>query len=166
MAYVVGIPLLVGLAILQSSLLGTFHFIDGHPDLVLLAVIGWALAGGKNEAIVWGLVGGCLLDMFSEVPFGTSAVVLILTAYLVSLYEGRVWEVHLLMPLGITLLGSIVYHLWGLGILFIMGRPIDLAFAFSRVIMPSIFLNLLLALPASQLLAGLRNRLYPPEVEI
>jgi len=166
MAYIVGIPLLVGLAILQSSLLGTFHFIDGRPDLILLAVIGWALAGGNTEAMVWGLIGGTLLDMFSEVPFGSTAIILVLIAYLVSLYEGRVWEAHLLMPLGIALLGSITYHLWSLGILFLMGRPIDLPFAFGRVIMPSIFLNLILALPASQLLAGLRNRLYPPEVEI
>jgi rod shape-determining protein MreD len=166
MAYIVGIPLLVGLAILQSSMLGTFHFIDGRPDLILLAVIGWALAGGRTEAMVWGLIGGCLLDMFSEVPFGSSAIILILLAYLVSLYEGRVWEEHLLMPLGITLLASAAYHLWGLGILFVMGRPIDLPFAVSRVIMPSVFLNLILALPASQLLKGLRNRFYPPEVEI
>jgi len=166
MAYLVGIPLLVGLAILQSSLLGTFHFIDGRPDLILLAVIGWALARGRTEAMVWGLVGGCLLDMFSELPFGSSAIALILIAYLVSLYEGRVWEAHLLMPLGITLVGSLFYHAWLLGVLLIMGRTIDLAFAFTRVIMPSVFLNVVLALPASQLLAGLRNRLYPPEVEI
>jgi rod shape-determining protein MreD len=166
MAYLIGIPLLVLLAILQSSLLGTFHFIDGRPDLVLLAVIGWALAGGKTEAMVWGLIGGIVLDMFSEIPIGSSAIILIVIAYLVSLYEGRLWEAHLLMPLGITLLGSIAYHVWFLGVIFLMGRPIDLTFAFGRVIMPSIFLNLVLALPASQLLAGLRNRLYPPEIEI
>lgn len=166
MAYLVGIPLLVVLAILQSSLLGTFRFIDGRPDLILLAVIGWALAGGKTEAMVWGLIGGSLLDMFSEMPFGSSAIILILVAYLVSLYERRVWEAHLLMPLGITLLGSLAYHFWLVAVLLLMGRTIDLNFAIGRVILPSLFLNVILALPASQLLTGLRRRLYPSELEI
>ncbi len=47
-----------------------------------------------------------------------------------------------------------------------MGRPFELSYALSRVVMPSIFLNLILALPAVQLLTNLRGRLYPAEIEI
>ncbi|MGB2894923.1 MAG: rod shape-determining protein MreD [Anaerolineales bacterium] len=166
MAYLLGIPLLILLAILQSTLLGTFQFLEGRPDLILLAVIGWGLAGGSEEAMVWGLVGGLLLDMLSGIPMGTTSVTLIIIGTLVSLYEGRIWETNFLMPLGITLAGSLLFHFMSLGVIMFMGREIDWAYSFSRVILPSTFINLLLALPTAQALKGLRNRLYPPEVEI
>ena len=166
MAYILGIPLLILLAIFQSTLLGTFQFLDGRPDLILLAVIGWGLAGGSEEAMVWGLVGGVFLDMLSGVPIGTTSIILILIGTLVSLFEGRIWEANFLMPLGTTLAGSLLFHILSLGVILLMGREIDWTYAFSRVILPSTFINLLLALPIAQALKGLRRRLYPPEVEI
>jgi rod shape-determining protein MreD len=165
-AYILGIPLLMLLAIFQSTMLGSFQFIEGRPDLVLLAVIGWGLAGGSEEAMVWGFVGGIFLDMLSSVPIGTTSITLILIGTLVSIFAGRIWEANFLMPLGTTLAGSLLFHIMSLGVILLMGREIDWAYAFSRVILPSTFINLLLALPAAQALMALRNRLYPPEVEI
>ncbi len=166
MAYILGIPLLILLAIFQSTLLGTFQFLDGRPDLILLAVIGWGLAGGSEEAMVWGLAGGVFLDILSGVPIGTTSIILILIGTLVSLFEGRIWEANFLMPLGTTLAGSLLFHIMSLGVILLMGREIDWTSAFSRVILPSTFINLILALPIAQALKGLRSRLYPPEVEI
>ncbi|MCJ7566911.1 MAG: rod shape-determining protein MreD [Anaerolineales bacterium] len=166
MAYLLGIPLLILLAIFQSTLLGTFQFLEGRPDLILLAVIGWGLAGGSEEAMVWGLAGGIFLDMLSGVPIGTTSITLILIGTLVALYEGWIWEANFLMPLGITLAGSLLFHVMGLGVILLMGREIDWAYAFSRVILPSTFINLLLALPTTHALKVLRSRLYPAEIEI
>lgn len=154
------------LAIFQSTLLGTFRFLEGRPDLVLLAVIGWGLAGGSEQAMVWGLVGGVALDMLSGVPIGTTSITLILIAMLVSLYEDRIWEANFLMPLGITLIGSLIFHIMSLAVIMLMGREIDWSYMFMRVILPSTFFNLLLAIPSAQVFKALRNRLYPPEVEI
>jgi len=166
LAYILGIPLVILLAIFQSTLLGTFQFLEGRPDLVLLAVIGWGLAGGSEEAMVWGLVGGVVLDMLSGVPIGTTSIILILIALLVSLFEDRIWEANFLTPLGITLVGSLIFHIMSLGVIILMGREIDWSYMFSRVILPSTFFNLLLAIPSAQAFKVLRNRLYPPEVEI
>jgi len=165
-AYVLGIPLLMLLAIFQSALLGNFQFLEGRPDLILLAVIGWGLAGGSEEAMVWGLVGGIFLDMLSGVPIGSTSITLILIGTLVSIYEDRIWEANFLMPLGTTLAGSLLFHIMSLGVILLLGREVDWAYAFSRVILPSTFINLLLALPTVQALKAIRNRLYPPEVEI
>lgn len=166
MAYIIGIPLLIILAILQTTVLADIHFFDGRPDIILLVVIGWALAGGDRQAMVWGLVGGFLLDAFSGLPPGSTAISLIIIAFLVSLYAGRVWETNLLMPLGITLAASLLFHMLTLVWLFALGRSIDLQSAFTRVILPSTILNLFLILPTAQLLLGLHRRLYPPEIEI
>jgi rod shape-determining protein MreD len=165
-AYLIGIPLLALLAILQSTLFADFGFYEGRPDLVLLAVAGWALAGEGQQAMVWGLIGGFFLDMLSALPVGTSSIALILVAYLVSLYARRIWEVNLIMPLGVTLIASIFFHSALLLALLLLGRQVNLAYAYVRVILPSTFINLLFTLPVSQGLAGLQRRLNPPEVEV
>lgn len=165
MAYLIGIPLLALLAILQSTMFADFGFYEGRPDLVLLAVVGWALTGEGRQAMVWGFIGGIFLDTLSALPLGTSSIALIFVAYLVSLYARRIWEVNLLMPLGVTLVASLLFHSVLLIALLFVGRQVQLEYAYIRVILPSTFINLLLTLPVSQGLAGLQRWLYPPEIE-
>jgi rod shape-determining protein MreD len=166
MAYLVGVPLLLVLAILQSAVFSHIGLLDGRPDLVLLAVIGWSLTGRWREAMVWGFIGGLFLDLLSGVPFATSAIALVLVSSFASLLEGRFWEANLLIPLGVTLASSLVYHSIALGALWTAGRSIDLQLAVTRVILPSTFLNLVFSIPAAQLAGNLQRSLFPPEVAI
>jgi rod shape-determining protein MreD len=166
MAYLFGFPLLVVLAVLQTTVFADIHFYDGRPDIILLAVVGWGLAGGDRQSMVWGLVGGLLLDAFSGLPLGSSAISLVVIAFLVSLYARRVWEANLLMPLGIAAGATFLYHSLMLVWLLILGRTIDLPFSYTRVILPTMILNMILVLPAYQVLVGLYHRLYPEEIEI
>ncbi len=166
MAYLIGVPMLALLAVLQSTVVSHLHLLDGRPDLVLLAVVAWGLAGRNEEAMLWGMIGGLFLDLLSGLPFGRSAIALVMVAYLVSLLEGRFWETFLFMPLGVMLLASFVFHALGLLTLMLSGRELWLSFAITRVILPSTFLNLVFVIPATHLANGLRNRLFPPEVGI
>lgn len=166
MSYIIGFPLLALLAILQSSAFSYIHLLDGRFDLVLLCVIGWGLSGRSEEAMVWGMLGGLFLDLLSGLPLGSYAIPLILIAFLVSLLEGRFWEAHFLTPIGVVFICSLIFHGLGLAVLSIVGREWDPLIALTRVILPSTFLNLLLALPTAQIMEGLRNRLFPPTIEI
>lgn len=164
MSYLIGIPLLGLLVALQSSLLGHLQLLDGRPDLVLLAVVAWALTGRGQEAMVLGFIGGMLLDSFSLVPLGWTAVVMVLIAALISYSEGQFWGANPLMQLAAVLAASTVFHLAGMLALLLMGRHLDWSLALSRVLLPSAFLNLLLALPTVQLAEALHNSLFPPTV--
>jgi rod shape-determining protein MreD len=166
MAYIVGVPLLLSLAILQSSVLSYIGLLEGRPDLVLLAIVAWAVTGRSREAMILGLIGGLMLDLLSGVPLGATSLILVLIAFLVSLFEVRFWEAHLLMPLAVTLVASFMYHFLTLGIIWLMGRSVDISIMLSQVILPSAFLNLVLALPAAQGAQALRDSLFPPEVSI
>ncbi len=166
MGYLIGIPLMALLAALQSSVFAGLRPLDGGVDLVLLAVVAWALAGRAEEAMVWGLVGGFLLDMLSAAPLGVTAIALVAIAFLVSLLEGRFWEAHLLMPAAAVLVASLIYGLIALGAAMVAGATPDLATSVSRVLLPSAFLDVLLALPATQLAESVVQSLFPPEVAI
>jgi rod shape-determining protein MreD len=166
MAYLIGVPLLALLTVVQSSVLGWTLLLDGRPDLVLLAVVSWALTGRSTESMVWGLIGGLFLDLYTGLPYGLSAVALILVAFVISSLLDRFWEGHLLTPLGAILIASLFFHFTQLAVVFVSGRPVDLVLSLQRVMLPSSFLNLALALPAKSLADGLNERLSPPEVTI
>lgn len=166
MSYLIGIPLLTLLAILQSVLMSHLELLDGRADLVLLAVISWSLTRRSQEAMVWGVIGGFALDILSGLPFGMNALILLIVTFLISFLEGRFWEAHLLMPLGVMLVASLVYHLLHTFVVMIIVQDLSFVTIFRRVILPSTFLNVILALPASQLASALHSRLFPQEVEL
>jgi rod shape-determining protein MreD len=166
MAYLLGSLLMMLLAVLQSSLLNRYPFLDGTANLILLATVSWALTGRVAEAMVWGFIGGLFLDLLSGAPFGVSSMALVLAAYLASLTEGRFWEGHPLAPLGVMAVASVAYFAVTISAVWISGHPIDPALALSQVVLPSTFLNVLLALPAAQLAGRLREAWFPPPVSM
>jgi len=166
MAYIVGIPLLVLLAVIQATILSNVRLLDGAPDLILLAVVAWALTGHSRQAMAGALFGGLLIDLLSGLPLGATAIIMITVVYLVSLTAGRFWEANLLMPLTTVLWSSLLFHGLSLAVLLALGRPLELSFALGRVVLPSTFLNLILALPATQAATNLADTFYPPEVQI
>jgi rod shape-determining protein MreD len=166
MVYLIGIPLVAILAALQSTLMTQIHFLDGRPDLVLLAIVGWSLTGRSEEAMAFGLAGGILLDLYSGLPLGYSAIWLILIAYLISYARGRFWESHILLPLGVMLIASALCQAGNIGGVLLIGHAIDFAGAAARVALPSTFLNLVFILPVVQLAASISEAMTPPQVTV
>jgi rod shape-determining protein MreD len=166
MATLIGIPVLAILAILQSVIFNDLTLLDGRPDLILLCVVAWGIIGRSRDAMIWGFLGGLFLDQLSGIPLGTSAIILVIIAYMVSFTEGRFWEANFLMPMGVMILFSLIYYFFNIVIIWFLGKPMDLSFLVVRVILPSTFLNLLLALPAVQIIRSLSRSVHPPEVSI
>ncbi len=164
MTYLIGIPTIALLAILQTSLVSHLRLLEGRPDLVLLAVVAWALTGRGQEAMILGFAGGLFLDAFSAVPLGVSSAALVIVAAIASYSEGQFWGINPIMQLAAVLVGSGVYYLIIILTLFATGQPLDLQLALGRIVLPGVFVNLLLALPTVQLAEGLENLLHPPRV--
>jgi rod shape-determining protein MreD len=166
MAYLIGIPLLSLLAILQSSVVMYLPLLEARPDLVLLAIMAWAIVGESEEALIWAFSGGLILGLFSDFPFGTLSIVMVLIAFLLARSGERFWGTNPIMQLGGFLLGSVLFHAYSLSLLFLSGRPISLLEALTRIVFPSIFANLILGLPVLQLADGLKSLIHPPKVRI
>ena len=164
MTYLIGIPAIALLAVLQISLISHLRLLDGRPDLVLLAVVAWALTGRGHEAMILGFAGGLFLDAFSAVPLGVSSAALVIVAAIVSYSEGQFWGINPIMQLAAVLVGSVAYYSAIIFSLVATGQPLDLQLAFGRIVLPSLFVNMVLALPTVQLAEGLHNLLHPPRV--
>lgn len=125
---------------------------------MLLVVLVWAVVRGVDEGLVWGFIGGLIVDLLSGGPLGATVVALLSTIFL----AGRPWGqglrsqvARLLLP---ALLGVLVYHLVLLLVLAWTGHAVDWGFALLRVAGPSALLNTLLAPFVQQPLAWLERR--------
>jgi rod shape-determining protein MreD len=166
MSTLIGIPLLALLAITQSAIISDLTLLEGRPDLILIVVVAWGIIGRYRESMLWGLFGGLALDLLSGLPFGVTAINLILIAFLVSFSEGRFWESHILMPLGVMLITSPLFYGLSIMTLLLLGYDIELGIAVFRVVLPGTFLNLLLILPGTQIMSAIDRVIHPPEVSI
>ncbi|HDQ34957.1 MAG TPA: rod shape-determining protein MreD [Chloroflexi bacterium] len=140
-----GIPILLLGAVLQSIWLEDVRILGGRPDLVMLLVITWAIIRGLDEGVLWGFVGGLFCDLLSGGPFGVWSVALTLVAFLV----GQPW-VHSLGPTSIRLammagLGTLAAHHLLLGMLILLGYPVDWGWSLQTIIGPAALLNFLLS---------------------
>jgi hypothetical protein len=166
MALLLGLPILGLLAVVQSAAISRMTLLYGAADVVLLAVIAWALQPRVTTAWHWAVIGGLLAGLLTALPFG-----LLLTGYLIAtgfavLLRQRVWHVPVLAMLVATVLGTIVT----LGLSWIVLRLNGVALptwqSLNLVLIPSLLLNLLLSLPVYSFAGDLATWLYPQEIEI
>jgi cell shape-determining protein MreD len=166
MSVLLAIPILAGLLMLQSAILSQVPLLQGTTDLVLVAVLAWAIQKRVRTALQWAVIGGLLVGYVSEIP---TVVVLIgyMAAVIIALIlKQRVWQVPILAMLVTTFLGSLIAQLSVLVYLRIMEMPLPVFESVNLVILPGVLLNLLLALPFYALFGDLAKWLYPEELEM
>ncbi len=159
-----GVVVLLGLVLIQSSI-GPFLTIVGvHPDLVLVAVISWTILRGPTEGLVWAIIGGIGLDLLSGGPFGVMTIALVITSLLASLGYGRVFGGYLILPLALTFPLSLVYYLTYTLLLSVLNEPIAWLPALTSVILPASVMNIVAMLFLFPLLRLLHRRTGREEI--
>ena len=164
MLYLLGIPLLTLLVMLQIAVVSTLPLLHGTADLVLLVLLAWALQERVSSAIEWGAIGGLLIGVISAVPFWIPLLGYLSAVGLARLLRRRVWQTPLLAMFITTVAGTLMVHLFTWVILRIQGTPLPPWDSLNQVVLPAALLNLLLALPVYALVTDLAQSIYPEEV--
>jgi rod shape-determining protein MreD len=152
------IPLLLSVALLQTTALPELTILGVKPELMLLTVLAWSLLRGVEEGLVWALLGGLALDLFSGGPLGASALALLIVSFLSGFTRGSVTRSSFLLPMGVALAGTLLYQ--GLFLLSIQLTRGSVPWIDSllRVTLPSLPVNTLLMPVIFQALAWLDRR--------
>ena len=139
------IPLLITVALSQTVLVARVDLWGGRPDLMLLVVLVWSVVRGMNEGLVWGFIGGLIIDLISGGPLGATTLALLVVAFM----AGEPWGLGVGAPvirlLILTFICVIAYHLVLLAVLGWTGYAVDWGWALLRVAAPSALLNAVLA---------------------
>jgi rod shape-determining protein MreD len=162
----IAIPILGGLMILQTSLLSRFPLLEGTSDLVMLAVIAWALQKRVETAWQWCIIGGLIFSLVSALPVGAALVAYGLITILALVLRRHVWQAPLLAMLVTTFFGTLIMHLISWIAVLISGTILPFGEVINLITLPSLLLNLLLSIPVYILINDLAKWLYPEELEV
>jgi len=166
MALLISIPLLGGLAIIQSAILSEVPLLLGTSDLVLIVLLAWALQDEVKKAWQWSLVGGGIMTLLSGLPFGVYLATYLGATFIARYIRRRVWKLPFLGMLTATLIGTLLVQItswlarWATGVLL----PIETML--TLIVLPSLLLNLLLTVPIFYIIKDLAGRIYPKEIEV
>jgi rod shape-determining protein MreD len=138
-------PLLASAALIQTTLLSRISLLGAQPNLLLLIVLLWSLVRGVDEGLVWAFLGGLMLDLTSGGPLAGTAVALLAAAYVAGQSLAEQVGSQAVRSMILTVLGVATYHLALLIVLTWTGHTVDWAFSLTRVAVPSVVLNGLLA---------------------
>lgn len=166
MAIIAAIPVLVGLAMLQIGVLNNLPLLLGYSDLVMLAIIAWALQEPVRNGWFWALTGGLLMTLLSAMPLGVYVLSYICVTGMVILMRKIVWRFPFIAMLTASVMGTFVLSGLSYIALQVLGVSIPFGYSFRMIIVPSIILNLLFAIPVYSLIGELANWIYPREIEV
>jgi rod shape-determining protein MreD len=166
MATLLAFPVLGILIILQATVFSRVQLLHGTVDLVLLALIAWSLHERVTSAWRWAIIGGFFFSIASALPPGSMAAAYLLATGLTLLLRQRVWQAPVLAMLVATFAATLIAQVFSYfgrlseGVILPVGQVLNL------ITLPSLLLNLLLALPVFLVMTDLANWIHPKEVEV
>jgi len=165
MATLVAFPVLVLALMLQTAAISRINLLYGSADLVLVILAAWALQERVTTSWQWALVAGALVGFVSGLPWFVPLVGYLLIIGVARLLQRRVWQAPLLAMFTVSFIGTLMMHILSVISLRLSGDPLPLGDSFSLITLPSILLNLLLAIPVYAVIRDLASWLYPAAVE-
>jgi rod shape-determining protein MreD len=161
-----GVPVLILSVILQTTLFSRIQILNGCADIVLLVLIAWCIQERAKGGWVWAGIAGLLVALYSGLPIFIPILVYVLVAGMALWFRRKIWRSPILVMLFLTLTATVVEDLFSALGLVMMGGRFTLSVAINRIMLPSIVLNFLFALPVYALISSLSNWLYPRMEEV
>ena len=163
-AILAAIPVLLLAVILQTTIASRIILLSGNADLVMLVVVAWGLQERARGAWLWGVAASLLVGMVSGVPWYIYMIGYLSVVGLARLLVHRIWQAPLLVMFGVTLIGTLELLMLTFIQRTLFEGPLGLSEVFSQIVLPTILLNLLVAIPVHALMHDLANWLYPEKV--
>jgi len=135
----------------------------GYADLMLVTLAAWSLQEHVETSWHWAIFAGLLVGWTSALPWAVPVIGYLLMVVLAQLLVRRIWQAPLLAMFVIVFFGSLIFHFLSVLILQLMGSPILIEDALGVVTLPSLLLNLFLALPVFAIMRDLAVWVYDIE---
>jgi rod shape-determining protein MreD len=165
MAELLNYPILILLLILQMTIGRNIQLLGGTADLVLIWLVCWGLQKqGKN---VWfgAIFAGLLFSFASAIPWYASFIAFFTAAAFSRYFSRRFWHNPLIALFIVSFFCAVIQNLVTFAALKVSGGTLDWGVSLTHIMVPSIFLDLLIALPIYAIVRDMAKWVYPVEVE-
>lgn len=165
MIAILGIPLVVLLVIIQTTVVSRLNISYGMMDIVLVSLIAVGIHPRSKHIIYWFLLAGFLLAIISPIRLMYPLVPYALTGFLVEYLRKRIWRIPLILMAILTFLGSLISQFTAYLTIYFTQTALPLMDSILQVSLPSITLNILIGLPIYLVIKDWGDTLSPQEVE-
>jgi hypothetical protein len=165
MKALIAIPVLLGMLIVQTAVISRMSLLYGSADLMLVFLAAWVSQERVKHVWEWAIVAAILIGFVSATPFYWWSAVYLMIAFVALYLRRRVWQMPVLLVFFLVFGGSLLEHVPVLIWQRLQGANLSVLNGLSLVTLPSVILNLVLALPVYMLVRDWANGLYPLEEE-
>ena len=166
MAVLIAVPIFIVLVILQSAVVSAMPLLHGSADIILLTILAWAVQDRLQTAWLWSVIAGIMVSLVSGLTFGVFIVAYLVVTGITLILRRRIWKAPWLAMLAATFLGTLVVHAFSLISRWLTGNLIQVVTAFNLITLPSLLLNLLLAIPVFYIVGDIASRFNPDEIRV
>lgn len=159
----IAFPVLILVVILQSAVISRITLLAGYADLMLVILAAWALQTDITSSWQWAFFGGLLVSFVSRMPWFVVFAGYLAIVALAHLLRRRVWQAPLLAMFSVIFLGTIFMNFFAYAVLQFSSRFLPLEDVFGLIVLPSLLLNLLVAIPTYAIMRDLARWVYPAE---
>ena len=163
MRNLIAFPLLGLAVILQSSAVSQVRLLSGYADLPLVLLAAWALQEQVESSWHWGVL-TCLFSGFiSSMPVPVVIAGYLGVVFVARILQRRVWQAPLLAMFSVVFLGTLFSHVVSFVVLSFLGTPFVFGDVMGLITLPSLLLNMLLAIPVYAFMRDLSHWVYPAQ---
>jgi hypothetical protein len=164
MRNIVAFPLLGLAVILQSSIVSQVGLLSGYADLILVMLAAWALQERVDSAWHWVFLASLMVGFVTRMPWPVVAFGYSMLVFAAQILQRRVWQAPLLAMFSVVFFGTLIMNLASFAYLRLAGTPLALGEVLGVITLPSLLLNMLIAIPIHALIRDLARWVYPAEV--
>ena len=126
----------------------------------------WALQDDVDSAWHWATAFGLMVGFVSGIPWYVPVIGYVIVVVLAQALQKRIWQAPLLAMFTVTFLGTVILNLLSFVVLRLSNVIMPLEDVLGLLVLPSVLLNMLLAIPVYTVMRDLSRWVYPsPEVE-
>lgn len=163
MRNLVAFPLLGLAVILQSAVVSQVKLLSGYADLPLIMITAWVLQKQVKSAWHWAALACVMLGFVSGMPWIVYVTGYAMVMYFAQNLQRRVWQAPLLAMFSAIFIGTLITQFLSFSVLRILGTPFPFSDVVGLITLPSLLLNMLLAIPVYAFMRDLARWVYPAE---
>jgi rod shape-determining protein MreD len=145
--YILAFPIIFITMMLQMVVVNKLPLLYGYADLLLLVIVVYAMHPQTKRAWFWGLFAGLLYGYVSKLPYIVPIVVFGFIIFAAQYIKSRIWQMPILAYIFIVLIGTFGFQIAAFVALKFTGSSLPIPDSFNLIIIPSVLLNLIFAVP-------------------
>ncbi len=164
-SYLIGFASFVLMAMLKMCVFRQWKILSGSADILLLFVVVWCLYDRSKRLWLLIILMAGIVSIISALPFYIPLIVYFFIYQLSRLLQTRIMQSPLLGIIVLTFAATLLQVILNLAYLFILRTNLAITSVLIEVALPSILLNMLLAIPMYAIVRELAYYAFPKGVE-